>query len=86
MNSLRLKQEPQGLHRSASGPLYDSLAYCFMGLLSVRMSGSIILTPALKNLYVELRCSTLIWWFLLYLPIFSFAIFCCCLLEASSLK
>jgi hypothetical protein len=50
MSSQRLRQQTQGLHGSASGPPYmhDGFQFSvFMRVLSVQMSGPLILVPSL---------------------------------------
>lgn len=53
VNSQRLKQQAQGLHGSARGPLHTYYSFklsLIMGLLSVRTKGSLILVPFLRSL------------------------------------
>ena len=72
VNSQRLMEQAQGLHRSTPGPLciHDSFQFSiFMGFLSVWMNGSLILVPALETFppSVGLPCPASMWRVLLYL-------------------
>ena len=77
---------------------YSYLLSIFMGLLSVRMSGSLALMPFLGSLFLQLSCYVqlffcfillyfifcFIFLFLIHLIIFYFVMFGCYLLEACS--
>ena len=55
VNSQRLKHQPQGLSRFATGPLclyYAFWLHGFMGFLSVRMAESLILELSLRLFFL----------------------------------